>query len=1036
MTLPSIQNSFVAGEISPSLFGRTDLAKWHNGASTMRNFFANYRGGASSRAGLAYVGTCKQTGDNPPRDIRFQFNINQGYALEFGDNYMRIKSDGAYVIEDPVAITGATEANPIVITAPLHGYSNGDWVYITNMVGMTELNGLTWIVDNKTTNTFQLLDLFGNPVDSSSFGTYISGGSSSRLYTLATPYMAVDLPYLKFTQSADTMTLTCVNQITGTEYRAQELLRLGATNWTITPVDFSASISSPSNITVTAQSSTTIDTQYSYVVTSVNRAGDESIIGERGSVSNNNISIYAGSNTVTWNSVDGAVSYNVYRSVPAYTPQNVPVGVSYGYIGSSFGNQFVDGNILADFTIVPPNHYDPFAPGKILEVSVTAQGSGYSQSTIGYSVTTSTGTGFGGIPVEANGKFVGFLISNQGTGYLSGDTITITGGTGGTADLVVGPASGTYPGVVAYYQQRRAYANTLNNPDTYWMSKPGTYDNMDSAIPTVASDAIVGTPWAQQINGIQFMVPMTSALIMLTGSGAWNVNGGNNSDITPIDQTAQAQAYNGCSATVPPIVVNYNILYVQSKGSIVRDLAYNFVINVYTGEDKTVLANQLFQGYQIVQWAYSEEPYKIIWAVRNDGVLLSFTYLKEQDVYAWARHDTNGLVVGVVSVTEPPVDAVYVIVKRYVQGQWKYYSERMDNRDWQNVESTFCVDSGLKWPQPTPDAILTPAAADGTSNITAVNLIAGGSGYTAPTVIAIDPTGIGSGATFSATVAGGVITAINVLTPGDGYVGGTDLIISDSTGEGAVAAPLITNYVEFSASSSVFSSDSVGQVIRVGGGKAIVITYTSPTSVIADVVQPITETIPNDPSLQPVPASPGDWTITPTTDVVSGLNHLEGKTVAILADGSVMANQVVTNGQITLPSAYSSIVVGLPYTCQIQSLFLDPAGIPTVQGKRKNIYSVTVRVNDSRGISVGTNQPDASTQPNGATLPWTNMKEVKERNALITAGSAIPLFTGDYYINVPASWDTRGQVAVQQTYPLPANVLAIVSNYMVGDTAS
>ena len=95
MTTSVIQNSFIGGEISPSLFGRTDLGKFHNGASTMRNFFVNYRGGASSRAGLAYVGTCKQdpgiNGQNPPpRDITFQFNINQGYALEFGEYYMRI----------------------------------------------------------------------------------------------------------------------------------------------------------------------------------------------------------------------------------------------------------------------------------------------------------------------------------------------------------------------------------------------------------------------------------------------------------------------------------------------------------------------------------------------------------------------------------------------------------------------------------------------------------------------------------------------------------------------------------------------------------------------------------------------------------------------------------------------------------------------------------------------------------------------------------------------------------------------------------
>ena len=77
----------------------------------------------------------------------------------------------------------------------------------------------------------------------------------------------------------------------------------------------------------------------------------------------------------------------------------------------------------------------------------------------------------------------------------------------------------------------------------------------------------------------------------------------------------------------------------------------------------------------------------MIWAVRNDGALLSLTYIKEQEVEGWARHDTDGFFVGVCSVIEPPVDAIYTIVKRYIIGHntWVYYSERADNRLWQKM---------------------------------------------------------------------------------------------------------------------------------------------------------------------------------------------------------------------------------------------------------------------------------------------------------------------------------------------------------------
>ena len=176
--------------------------------------------------------------------------------------------------------------------------------------------------------------------------------------------------------------------------------------------------------------------------------------------------------------------------------------------------------------------------------------------------------------------------------------------------------------------------------------------------------------------------------------------------------------------------------------------------------------------------------------------------------------------------------------------------------------------------------------------------------------------------------------------------------------------------------------------------------------------------------------------MTAPVNVISGLNHLEGKTVAILADGGVIANQTVVLGTVTLPQAATAIVIGLPFTAQLQTLYLEPQGLQeTSQSARKNVYSVTVRMESSRGMTVGTNQPDASTQPNDATVPWTGMKQFKERSANINAGSSIPLFTGDERINVPADWNTKGQVAIMQTYPLPSNVVGVITEFEIGDTS-
>ena len=1155
MPTVSIQSSLAAGELAPSLLGRVDLQKYTSGTSTCRNFFVNYRGGVESRAGLAYVGTCKQPGTSaPPRDIPFQFSITQGYVLEFGDYYMRVKYNGAYVTESPETISGITQANPAVININSHGYSVGDWIYIENIVGMTYFNGLTWIVSSVVdTNHIEVTDLFGNSVNSTLFPAYVSGGTAARIYTnTSAPYAAVDLPYLKYTESADTMTLTCVNTATQTQYPPYELARISNTDWTFTQSTFSATISAPTGLSGNPSSSSTQTTWYSYVVTAVNdNTGEESVASAPCYVYNNDIAQYSGSNNLVWNSVSGATSYKVYKATPSYAAQ-VSASSLYGFVGYALGEAFTDTNITADFTQVPPTHNNPFAIGAITAVNITAQGDGnYDQTTVGYTVSTSTGSGFAGTPIVSNGKIVGFNIQNGGQNYAPTDTITFTdsgggkatgtmtftanpspgsnvvylnnlslswvaapattqqtaiqgsseltcqetadflnstletswavasysasgnvltitykqpgtagngytlqnssapvtfsgttltgggtAGTGATGTLSIGVTTGTYPSVCAYYQQRRVYGSSLNYPDEYWMSKPGLFKNFDVSTPTVADDSISGSPWSQQVNGIQWLVPMPGGLVVLTGKGAWQVTGGSQAAITPSNQDAIPQAYNGVNNLVPPITINYDILYVQAKGSIVRDLSYNFFVNIYTGTDLTVLSNHLFLGNTITQWAWSEEPYKIVWAVRDDGILLSLTYLKEQDVYAWTRHDTNGLFVSVASVTEPPVDAVYVITKRYVQGAWRYYSERMDNRIWNNVEDSFCADSALTNTINYPNATLTPAVSTGTNNISSVLVINGGKNYTSPKITAVDSTGSGSNATFTATVSSGVITAITPTTDGQNYTPGyTELVITDSTGSGAIAQPIITNNVNFVASSSVFTSANVGDVIRVGGGKATVTSYVSGTEVVANITQPITQTVPNDPNNLPVPAAPNNWSISTPITTVTNLNHLEGLEVCILADGSVVPNQTVTNNSITLPYAASKIVIGLPYVCQVQTMYLDYPGQSTIQNRRKNITSVGVRVANTRGIQIGADQPDASAQQNNATIPWTNMQEIKERNNLVSAGSAVPLYTGDHFKNITSGWDVRGQIAIQQTYPLPATILAVMAYWTPGDDA-
>src|SRR5205085_7407614 len=121
-----IQTSFASGELAPSLFARTDFAKYHTGAARMRNFFVDYRSGASTRAGTEFI---RQAFKSPTavRLIAFQYSVIASYVLEFGDLYVRFTSNGQTVLETGFAITGATQANPVVLTVVGNNFVTGDW---------------------------------------------------------------------------------------------------------------------------------------------------------------------------------------------------------------------------------------------------------------------------------------------------------------------------------------------------------------------------------------------------------------------------------------------------------------------------------------------------------------------------------------------------------------------------------------------------------------------------------------------------------------------------------------------------------------------------------------------------------------------------------------------------------------------------------------------------------------------------------------------------------------------------------------------
>lgn len=1224
MSIPLLDASFTLGEVAPALFGRFDTARLKSALATCRNFYAGYRGGAYSRAGTAFVGFSKQTGRTvKPRLIPFQFNINQGLALEFGNYYMRVIADGAYVTESPFQITNVTQTTPPVVTyqslstavsvvanngavttsyvrgdlltlaggtfttvatmqvqnTTLAGltldsagsgyvagdrvvlaggtpqqmavltvltigalgaiatfaissggtytangsgnftqYSTsglgtgatfrlgifgpndliftnagrysviptnpvnqgsttgvgtgatytvtwatpsaligGDWVFIAEVVGMTQVNGQTYIISAVTPTTFTLLDVYSQPINATAFNAYVSGGTASRIYTLVTPYSEDDLDYLKFTQSADVMSICCVNQETEFEYPPQDLSRLSDTNWVFSEVIPAPTVRPPTAAPTLATSSAG-SLNYSYVVTSINpNDGTESVASPVGSIASAvNVAATAGTITITWlpqtiTNPDGTIQtiqvYEVYKATPGVGVA-APAGALYGFAGEAYGTQLLDTNIVADFSTVPPQHKNPFARGQIIGVTITAAGAGASFTT---TINSVTGSGAVLTAIVVSNALVGYIIADAGQNYKSTDTLTINNGA--TATLVIGAQSGTYPSVPGYTQDRRVYADTLNQPDTYFMSQPGAFTNFDSRIPTIDSDAITGSPWAVQVDGIQFMLNMPGGLVMFTGTEAWQLTGNGGSSLTPqpltpASQQAQPQTSNGCSPTVSPIKIESDIVYLTGQGSFYYSFEYQISGNIYTGRDITINSPHLFVGYEIVEHAWCQQPYRLLWAIRNDGVLLSLTWLKPEQVAGWTRHDTQGEFVTVCSVAEPPVNALYVGTQRNFGSNSAYVIERMDNRIWAQAEDCWCVDCGFSLAQPEPAATLTASSAGGLGAVIGVTGIVGGSSYTAATVVTVidaplyqgGGVGPGTGAVPTATFTGGALTAVTFAlgNQGTGYLN-PKLSFADPAGSaggsGASATCVLSNTATFSTNVAIFAVGDIGSIIRMGGGMAEITAFTDSQHVTANILSAIVAVTTNNLGTKtPKPAPSGTWTMTAPVSTIL-VPQLAGATVTGLADGNVIDAQTVpASGLVTLPAPSTAVIVGLGFQAQFQTVYLD-AGDPTVQGQRKKVAAVTARLENSRGAEMTSNQIDGSTlSPPQIAVAWNTLAPVPGHAIRPYNSVCESLWTGDVRLNVSGGFQTPGQVALQQSNPLPLNILGLIPEDWPGDS--
>lgn len=616
-------------------------------------------------------------------------------------------------------ITAITKANPgLLTTVSNHGFAVNDSVYISGIQGMTEFAAGFYVVNTKPADNTLTVKSYetGVPVNTTAFSTYTTGGKvqwSPKSSAVVNRYVVTSIAEggidesnpsaeakainnLNVTGSYNTISWTpaagavrynvykfesglfgYIGQTDGTSFTDENIAPdLGTTppiydttfvGGAITSVPivnggsgYGSSLPSATGGRFTSIAVTSGGSQYNNPTLTVS---DPS--GTGASFTVNTIGL-AGSKTITSVTVNNGGSNYIG---PTLYLSNTPILVSGTWrIGSG-----------AAFTPA----LDPYQPPDLTqEVTLT--------------VTDPTGVGAILKPVIAGGVITGVQVLNGGYGYTN-PTVTVSNALGGI-DADFGTPTLTvaqYPGAVSYFEQRRVFAATTQQPQAIWMTKSGTESDMSYSLPIKDSDRIYFSVAAREANTIRHIVPLAQ-LVLLTSSAEWRVSPVNSDVITPTTISVRPQSYIG-AGTVQPSIVNNSLVYPAARGGHVREMGYSWQSNGYITGDLSIRSAHLFDDYEILDMCFSKAPNPILWFVSSSGKLLGLTYIPEQQIGSWHQHTTDGTFESCTVVAEGEEDVLYVIVRRTVNGQSKRYVERMQSRLFVNQEDAFFVDSGATY---------------------------------------------------------------------------------------------------------------------------------------------------------------------------------------------------------------------------------------------------------------------------------------------------------------------------------------------------
>ena len=703
-----LTNAFNAGELSPHVYGRTDINKYSAGAARVENFLIHAEGGVHRRAGTRFVAEVKDS-TKRSRLIPFVYSTDQAYVLEFADERIRVF------------------ANEGLIDSPSHDFVDGD-------VGVTT---------DEITETDHGFYHEQGPIRFTTDGTLPTlavGSMAGTDYYVLRP-QASSFPYTAVTHAANTITINAHGY-------SDDMGPFRLTTTGVVQAGLAAK-----------------DTDYYIIWTDANTIQLETSVGAGASAFTDQGS---GTHTLTptpaysrdkyrfsltaggaFADITGAAGGGTHTATP--TPvaplTSVPLEIESPYTESELSDiqytQSADVLYLGQtdhptrtFSRVSHTGWQfeeweaedgPYLPENVTTTTFTPS------ALTGVVTITATvpagsvngindGVGFRSSDIGRSMRYKS--TSDWGWGYIVGVESTTKCRVLVEKAFKVGGASaawrlsvwwtGNRPRALSFFEQRFALGGESLTPETIHASATGNYRNfgptdLDNTLnEDNAITFVIGT---NQVTSILWMASLRN-LVVGTKGGAHVLQASiDNEAVTPFSVNLTQAAPVGVKALQPRAVSN-RLVYVSRSGQRVRNVRFDAAEGFWGTEDLTLLANHItgFGQLDVDAFEYQAEPVSTIWLLRSDGVLAAASYVPEQSVFAWHRHTIGGsfgtgdAVVESIAVIPSPDedhDQLWMTVKRTVDGSTVRYVEFMEQQ-WENedLEDAFFVDSGLSGTAP------------------------------------------------------------------------------------------------------------------------------------------------------------------------------------------------------------------------------------------------------------------------------------------------------------------------------------------------